>query len=100
MDLSYSEEERAFRGEVKAFLAENVTPEVAEKVRLGRDLTKADMEDWHARLNARGWLAQNWPAEFGGAAWDAGQRSIYEDCLLYTSPSPRDLSTSRMPSSA
>ena len=25
---------------------------------------------------------------------------IYTDCLLYTSPSPRDLSTSRMPSSA
>ena len=24
----------------------------------------------------------------------------YKDCLLYTSPSPRDLSTSRMPSSA
>ena len=24
----------------------------------------------------------------------------HEDCLLYTSPSPRDLSTSRMPSSA
>ena len=26
--------------------------------------------------------------------------SFYKDCLLYTSPSPRDLSTSRMPSSA
>ena len=25
---------------------------------------------------------------------------VYTDCLLYTSPSPRDLSTSRMPSSA
>ena len=25
---------------------------------------------------------------------------IYKNCLLYTSPSPRDLSTSRMPSSA
>ena len=25
---------------------------------------------------------------------------LNEDCLLYTSPSPRDLSTSRMPSSA
>ena len=25
---------------------------------------------------------------------------VDEDCLLYTSPSPRDLSTSRMPSSA
>ena len=26
--------------------------------------------------------------------------SLYQTCLLYTSPSPRDLSTSRMPSSA
>ena len=26
--------------------------------------------------------------------------SRYKNCLLYTSPSPRDLSTSRMPSSA
>ena len=31
-----------------------------------------------------------------------GQKNsvLYIDCLLYTSPSPRDLSTSRMPSSA
>ena len=28
------------------------------------------------------------------------RRSNNNDCLLYTSPSPRDLSTSRMPSSA
>ena len=31
---------------------------------------------------------------------DIGDVSAYGDCLLYTSPSPRDLSTSRMPSSA
>ena len=31
---------------------------------------------------------------------DSLPKSIYKDCLLYTSPSPRDLSTSRMPSSA
>ena len=29
-----------------------------------------------------------------------GLKAYVEDCLLYTSPSPRDLSTSRMPSSA
>ena len=28
------------------------------------------------------------------------KRDLYKSCLLYTSPSPRDLSTSRMPSSA
>ena len=27
-------------------------------------------------------------------------RDLHRSCLLYTSPSPRDLSTSRMPSSA
>ena len=27
-------------------------------------------------------------------------KTLVPDCLLYTSPSPRDLSTSRMPSSA
>ena len=31
---------------------------------------------------------------------DAIPNSMYRYCLLYTSPSPRDLSTSRMPSSA
>ena len=33
--------------------------------------------------------------------WIDNESSIWSgDCLLYTSPSPRDLSTSRMPSSA
>ena len=32
------------------------------------------------------------------AGYDA--RGVYGDCLLYTSPSPRDMWTSRMPSSA
>ena len=35
--------------------------------------------------------------KFGGAT---GNFNAHQVCLLYTSPSPRDLSTSRMPSSA
>ena len=35
------------------------------------------------------------PGNFGG-----GETTWDKFCLLYTSPSPRDLSTSRMPSSA
>ena len=34
------------------------------------------------------------------AAAELGNVEIIYTCLLYTSPSPRDLSTSRMPSSA
>jgi alkylation response protein AidB-like acyl-CoA dehydrogenase len=79
MDLSYTDEEKAFREEVRTFLDEKLDKAVAEKVRLGKDLTKAEMEAWHAALNERGWLAQNWPKEFGGAAWNAVQRHIYEE---------------------
>ena len=35
-----------------------------------------------------------------GYAADPSANGTYVGCLLYTSPSPRDLSTSRMPSSA
>ena len=33
-------------------------------------------------------------------SFNNSENDIYTSCLLYTSPSPRDLSTSRMPSSA
>ena len=38
-----------------------------------------------------------WPV---GKPAEIGYLAQLTDCLLYTSPSPRDLSTSRMPSSA
>ena len=38
--------------------------------------------------------------EFGSRYASATGTSLIQGCLLYTSPSPRDLSTSRMPSSA
>ena len=79
MDLSYSAEEDAFRAEVRTFLEAELPPEVAEKVRLGRDLNKDEMEGWHATLNARGWLAPNWPKAFGGAEWNAVQRHIFDE---------------------
>ena len=79
MDLSYSAEEEAFRAEVRAFLAGELPKDLSEKVRLGRDLTKADMEGWHATLNARGWLAPNWPKAFGGTEWNAVQRHIFDE---------------------
>ena len=78
MDLSYSPDELAFQEELRAFLRDELPVEIADKVRMGRELTKDDMERWHAILNARGWLAQNWPKSFGGAEWSAVQRHIYD----------------------
>ena len=47
-------------------------------------------------------LRDGWLAGFGDRTVKFEKRvaDIFGNCLLYTSPSPRDLSTSRMPSSA
>ncbi len=79
MDLSYSQEEQAFRADVRDWLAATLPRDLSEKVRLGKRLTKADSELWHSLLNARGWLAPNWPRAHGGAEWNAVQRQIFED---------------------
>jgi len=52
--------------------------------------------------NSSSVLAQEQGPEEGSGSLTAGDAAIlrFLACLLYTSPSPRDLSTSRMPSSA
>ena len=53
-------------------------------------------------VTKRGGQAQIIPAmgSHGGATAEGQEAVLKSFCLLYTSPSPRDLSTSRMPSSA
>ncbi|MCG7575096.1 acyl-CoA dehydrogenase family protein [Phaeobacter sp. CNT1-3] len=87
MDLRFTPEEEAFRADVKAFLAANLSAEVVRKGRNSEGLTKQDMEDWHAALNARGWLAVTWPKEHGGPGWTAVERHIFEEeCALAYAP--------------
>lgn len=87
MDLSFSDEEEAFRTEVQAFLVEKLRPELASKVKLGAEVTKAELEEWHALLNERGWLSHHWPVEYGGAGWSPVQAFIFElECSLAHAP--------------
>lgn len=79
MDLGYTTEQDAFRTMVRVFLSEKLPATIAEKTRLGKRLSKADMETWHAILNEKGWLAPNWPKAYGGAEWDVVQRQIFEE---------------------
>ena len=68
-----------FRKEVRQFLNDNLPARISNKVRSGLRMTKADHEEWHAILNQKGWLAVNWPVQFGGTGWTAHQRFIFED---------------------
>ncbi len=73
----------AFIEEVRAFLAEKLTPELraASKRQAG---VFADVElgrQWHRILYEQGWIAPQWPREHGGTGWDPLQRFLFEDEL-------------------
>ena len=87
MDLSFTAEEQAFRDEVRTFLEQKYPRRLADKVRTGKRLAKADHEEWHAILNARGWLASHWPVEHGGTGWTPVQSFIFDtECALANTP--------------
>jgi alkylation response protein AidB-like acyl-CoA dehydrogenase len=79
MDISWSDEELAFRDEVRAFLAENLPEEIARAGRLATSVYPdhhASME-WQRILHARGWAAPHWPLEHGGTDWSVAQHYIF-----------------------
>ena len=87
MDLSFTPEEQAFRAEVQRFLTDKVPARLTAKVRDGKHLGKADLQAWHALLNAQGWLASHWPEQYGGPGWNTVQKFIFEhECALAYTP--------------
>ena len=71
----------------------------AETIALFRDLQNSVREDLGHRVDDDTLLLEIARRALGGGSDRDEGRAPYH-CLLYTSPSPRDLSTSRMPSSA
>ena len=87
MNLDFTAEEESFRATVREFLRDNLPTVLSEKVRTGKRLTKQDMEQWHAILNRRGWLANHWPVEHGGTGWTFAQSYIFDlECALAHAP--------------
>src|SRR5215468_3092967 len=79
MDLALTAEDRAFRDEVRQFLAENLTPDLKEAARKTAGL-HGDFESgkrWHKILSRRGWSAATWPKEHGGPGFSAMQRYLF-----------------------
>jgi len=79
MDMSFTQQEKAFQAEVRCFLQEKLPARLSAAVKAGKRLSKADHEEWHAILAARGWLAVTWPKQHGGTGWNAVQRHIFEE---------------------
>jgi len=79
MDLSYNTEELAFRDEVRGWLRSNLPAELRQKVESYQELSKEDLLRWHRILADKGWVAPDWPKEWGGTDWTVTQRYIFEE---------------------
>ncbi len=79
MNLQESPELQSFREEVRAFLADNLPPDIKQKMEMGQSLKKDDYQRWMKILAGRGWLAAGWPEEHGGPGWTPAQRYIYDE---------------------
>ena len=95
MDLRFTPEERAFRGEVRAFIAAELPPATRERLVAGRHPAKAEIVDWQRKLNARGWAVPHWPREWGGSDLTATERFILTE-ELQRAPAPLPLAFNSM----
>jgi alkylation response protein AidB-like acyl-CoA dehydrogenase len=89
MDLDFTDEDKAFRQEVRNFLANALPEDLRRKMIERLHLGKEEIVRWQRILNARGWAVPSWPVEYGGQSWSPTQRYIFqEEMALAHAPEP------------
>ena len=86
MDFDFTPEERAFRAEIREFLAENLPPR-AER---GREF----MGKWLRQVRDKRWVGFSWPEEYGGGAGSLTEQAILKEEMALAGAPP--LGTSSM----
>jgi alkylation response protein AidB-like acyl-CoA dehydrogenase len=87
MDLNFTQDELAFREEIRQWVAANLPPDLSHKVHNALRLTREDMQRWARILGSKGWLGWGWPQQFGGPGWNAIQKHLFEEeCALAGAP--------------
>ena len=92
MDFSFSDEDRVFQREVRAWL-DDAWPEDARRRRARTAMprtNKVEQVAWQQKLAERGWAAPNWPVEHGGAGFTPAQNYIL-DLEMARAGAPRTL---------
>ncbi|MEO1204097.1 MAG: acyl-CoA dehydrogenase family protein [Pseudomonadota bacterium] len=78
MNLEFSADELAFRDEVREKLAANYPDDIRNKQDNGVELGRDDYVRWQKALYKLGWIAPNYPVEYGGTGWTPVQKYIFE----------------------
>jgi len=81
MDLRYTDTELAFAEQVRAFFANDYPQDILAKRARGQTLSKEDLQRNERALSERGWLAANWPPEYGGTGWNVTEKYLFDEEL-------------------
>ena len=88
MDISFTNEDLAFRDEVRAWIEGAMPPQIKGKAQSGGAYTAEDTREWHRILHKKGWSAPTWLQEHGGTGWDATQRFIFSEEMVRANTPP------------
>jgi alkylation response protein AidB-like acyl-CoA dehydrogenase len=89
MQLALTEEETAFREEMRTFFTTRIPQEIRDAVASGRHVGKDAIVQTQQILNDAGLAVPNWPVEWGGQDWTPLQRHIWhEEMQLACVPPP------------
>jgi len=91
MDLRFTNEELAFREEVRSFFRTALPADIRRKCELGQRLSKEEMVRWVRILHDKGWAMPAWAPEWGGTGWDAVRQYIFKE-ELHMAPAPEPIS--------
>lgn len=89
MQFEFSDSDKAFRDDVRAFLAEKLTPDLQNARRKATSIFEdpSVTKPWHRILYEQGWIAPGWPVEHGGTGWTTPQKYIFEtECADHDAP--------------
>jgi len=78
MNLEFTEEEKAFRTEVREFIENNYPQNIGTRG-VQDEMSREDMLAWHKILGKKGWSVPAWPTEYGGTDWTPTQRYIWSE---------------------
>lgn len=81
MDLTFSEQDRAFQQEVRDFIPDGLPADIQEKMKMGLKMRREDYVRWMRILAGKGWLVPEWPEEYGGSPLTPVQRYILTEEL-------------------
>ena len=77
MDISFSAQDLEFQKEVREFFDTSFTDDIKQRYASGKETKDVSIE-WQKILNDKGWVAPDWPQEYGGTGWTDVQKFIFE----------------------